>query len=187
MYFSYILGHCLHDILNKIIWNQHSDFCSVTCMRETWKIKTFCGRPNSNRMIPWQVHVFVCNLTISDVYLKTRLFSKSMKQNYSIRIEPFLWKDLWHFLSAKYYIISFLEEYILEVDFSQAINIRPYLFEPLVAPGNKESIENLESEVENSDIEETPNRLVNTDLYVLKWFYYFIFTKMNDFTVFFLI
>ena len=71
-------------------------------------------------------------------------------------------------LSAKYYIISFLEEYILEVDFSQAINIRPYQFEPLVALGNKESIENLESEVENSDIEETPNRLVNTDWYVLK-------------------
>ena len=69
-----------------------------------------------------------------------------------------------------------MEEYILEVDFSQAINIRPYQFEPLVAPGNKESIENLESEVENSDIEETPNRLVNTDWYVLKLFYYFIFT-----------
>ena len=30
MYFSYIVGHCLYDILNKIIWNHHSDFCSVT-------------------------------------------------------------------------------------------------------------------------------------------------------------
>ena len=76
-----------------------------------------------------------------------------------------------------------LEEYILEVDSSQAINIRPYLFEPLVAPGNNESIENLESEVENSDIEETPNRLENTDWYVLKLFYYFIFTQMDDLTV----
>ena len=37
-----------------------------------------------------------------------------------------------------------LEEYIPEVDFSQATNIRQYQFEPLVAQGNKESIENLE-------------------------------------------
>ena len=80
-----------------------------------------------------------------------------------------------------------LEEHIPEVDFSEAMNIRPYQFEPLVAPDNNERNDNLDSEVENSDIEETPIRLVNTDWYVLKLFYYFIFTKMNGFTVFFLI
>ena len=30
MYLFYVVGHCLYDKLNKIICNQHSDFCSVT-------------------------------------------------------------------------------------------------------------------------------------------------------------
>ena len=69
-----------------------------------------------------------------------------------------------------------LEEYIIDVDFSQIIHIKFLQFEPL--SDKNERIESYESVWEvretliRSDIEETPNRLVNTDWqFVYVWFF----------------
>ena len=56
-----------------------------------------------------------------------------------------------------------MEEYISDVDFSQIIHVRSFQFESL--SDNNDGIESFESEVlgTRSDIEEIPNRLINTD------------------------
>ncbi|XP_062574142.1 P2X purinoceptor 7-like [Saccostrea cucullata] len=54
-----------------------------------------------------------------------------------------------------------LEGDIPSVDFSQSIDVRPYQFEPLA--DTSDSMQSTGSEEKNSDIEEFPNRLVNTD------------------------
>ena len=75
-----------------------------------------------------------------------------------------------------------LEEYIIDVDFSQIIHIKFLQFEPL--SDNNERIETYESVWEvretltRSDIEETPNRLTVCLCLV------FLTLNMNDFTTF---
>ena len=85
-----------------------------------------------------------------------------------------------------------LEEYIWDVDFSHNnLDIRPYQFEPFQTiteefKGVSQSEKYVELTLTRSDIEETSNRLVNTDWQCVYGCFYLYFLKtlnMNDSTI----